>query len=434
NQGINLKYKIDSMGSSWTTDLSFTLSPNTADQQFATQFYQPSYPAIAGDGSLKNKLQFFTAQTNLVEKINKDITLETGLKSSLVNYSNSTDYYYQSGSARVKDMVRTGSYNYKENINAAYLQASKNFSGVVLKVGIRMENTNMTGNQIIPKDTSFNIHRTDMFPYVYLSRSLMKIAGYDLKGYLVYRRTITRPAYEYLNPSPRYVDPYLFESGNPTLRPQFTQNLEANISVDERPIFAIGVNNTKDIFTQVVYTIDSSKRVSTRTYDNLGNNKEIYFRALGAIPPGKKYFFVIGVQYNHNFYQGQYENKPLEFKRGSYTIFTYQTFKITPLTQLTLNGFVRFNGQLQFYELSTFGSLNMSLSQQFLKKKMVITLSGNDLFYTNNNHFILKQGSVNASGFRESDSKRFGLTIRYNFGIRKKDENNLFNVDSPEKG
>jgi hypothetical protein len=159
----------------------------------------------------------------------------------------------------------------------------------------------------------------------------------------------------------------------------------------------------------------------------------MYFRALGAIPPGKRYFFVLGTQYNHNFYEGLYQNKPLSYKRGSWTIFTYQTFKITPLTQFTLNGFARFKGQIQFYELSTFGALNMSLSQQLLNKKLIVTLSANDIFYTNNNNFSLQQGTVNASGFRKSDTRRFGLNLRYNFGFRKREENNIFNIESPER-
>jgi hypothetical protein len=261
----------------------------------------------------------------------------------------------------------------------------------------------------------------------------MKIAGYELRAYLVFRRTISRPSYEYLNPFPRYIDQYLNEVGNPSLRPQFTYNYEANISVDERPLLAIGINNTKDIFTQVIYQADTSRSMAYRTYDNLGSNKEVYFRALGAIPPGKKYFFVAGAQYNHNFYDGLYENSPLTFKRGSWTVFTYHTLKLTPLTQLSLNGFARFNGQLQFYELSTFGSLNLSVSQQFLKKKLTVTLSANDIFFTNKNEFTIKQGTVNASGFREGDTRRVGLNIRYNFGFRKReDNNNIFNVD-PER-
>ena len=433
SQGVTAKYKIDSTGSEWSTDISYNYSPTNSDQTFVSTFIFPVFPTSGGDGKLKTQLNFFSVQTNLLYKLLKKLTIETGVKTSIVGFNNTSDYFRESSGSRIKDLRRTSAYKYNENINAAYLQASKTISGIVFKAGTRVENTNMKGNQIIPNDTSFTIHRTDLFPYVYISRSLMKIMGYELRAYLVYRRTISRPGYQLLNPSQRYVDPYLFETGNPSLRPQFTQNYEANISVDERPILAIGVNDTKDIFTNVVYQADSNRSVSYRTYDNLGKNKEIYFRGLGAIPPGGKYFIVAGVQYNHNFYNGLYENKPLLFKKGSWTIFTYQTLKVTPTTQLQLNGFARFNGQLQFYELSSFGALNFNVTQQMMKRKLIVSASINDIFLTNRNNFTIQQGSLAASGFRRSDTRRFGLNLRYNFGFRKKEDNNLFNLESPEK-
>jgi hypothetical protein len=230
------------------------------------------------------------------------------------------------------------------------------------------------------------------------------------------------------------VDQYLTEAGNPSLRPQFTQNYEANVSVDERPILAIGVNDTKDIFTSVIYQADSSLSQAYRTYDNLGKNKEWYLRGLGAIPPGRRYFFVFGAQYNHNAYQGLYENKPLAFKKGTWTFFTYHTFKIDKRSVITLNGFMRLKGQQQFYELGSFGALNSSVNRKFFKEKMIVTLSVNDMFFTNKNSFTIKQGSVDASGYREADTRRFGINLRYNFGIRKREEGtNMFNVESPEK-
>ena len=128
-----------------------------------------------------------------------------------------------------------------------------------------------------------------------------------------------------------------------------------------------------------------------------------------------------------------YEGKPLLFNKGSWTIFTYQTLKITPTTQFTLNGFARFKGQLQFYELSSFGALNLSVTQQLMKRKLIVSASLSDVFLTNRNDFTLQQGSISASGFRRSDTRRFGLNLRYNFGFRKKEDNNLFNLDSLEK-
>jgi iron complex outermembrane recepter protein len=432
SQSLSLKYKIDSSGSEWTTDVSNVFSPSESQQAFVNTYKSPVSAVIGGNGNIDTRFEFYSVASNALLKMPKKLSLETGFKSTFANFSNNTAYTRQVNGTVSIDKFRTASFKYKENINAGYVQASKNFNGIILKVGTRLENTNMEGHQLVPTDTSFSIHRTDLFPYVYLSRSLMKIMTYDLRAYLVYRRTINRPSYELLNPFPRYIDQYLFETGNPSLRPQFTQNYEANISVDERPIFALGVNDTKDIFTNVIYQADSSKSLAYRTYDNLGTNKETYFRLLGAIPPGKRYFIVVGGQYNHNKYNGLYEGKPLTFTRGSWSIFSYQTLKITKTTQLTVNGFARFNGQLQFYELSSFGALNMSLTQQLLKRKLTITLSGTDILFTNNNQFTINQGSVNAAGYREADTRRVGLNIRYNFGLRKREENNMFNIESPE--
>lgn len=423
--GVELLYKIDTLDSEWETDLFHNYTRNEAEQVFATYFDDPFRSITGGDGTSNNTRNLITLKSDLVLKMKKRFTFESGFKTSLVLFRSETNYFRDVQGVREKDNRRTNTFHYDENINALYLQGSKTMGkNIILKVGTRLENTNMEGKQLIPSDTTFKIHRTDLFPYVYLSKNIMKIAGYDLRAYLVYRRTINRPVYEQLNPFVRFIDQYLSETGNPSLRPQFTQNFEANISVDERPILAVGVNDTKDIFTNVIYQADSSQSQAYRTYDNLGKNREWYFRGLGAIPPGGRYFFVVGAQYNHNFYQGLYENKPLAFKKGTWTMFTYQTFKLDKKSMLTFNGFYRLKGQQQFYELSSFGAFYASINRRFMQDKLVLTLSLSDIFSTNKNDFTINQGSVKASGYRLSDTRRIGINLRYNFGIRKREENN----------
>ncbi len=431
--GVESKLKIDSVGSEWTNDTFFTHSENVSNQDFTTYYYIPVFPGTGGDGTATNHRNYFTGRSDLKLKMKKKFTFETGVQATVLTNNSVTNYFRETGGTRSKDASRTNTFHYNQYINSAYIQGSKTLGkDFVAKFGTRLENTNMQGRQFIPGDTSFSIHRTDLFPYVYLSKNLVKIAGYDLRAYLVYRRSIRRPSYDQLNPFRRYVDEFMSETGNPSLRPQFTQNYEANISVDERPILAIGINETKDIFTNVVYQSDTSSKQAYRTYDNLGKNKEWYFRGLGALPPGGKYFFVLGAQYNYNFYQGIYENKPLSFKKGTWTFFTYQTFKIDKRSVISLNGFLRLNGQQQFYELTTFGNLNASVNRKFLKDKLIVTASISDLFASNKNNFKMSQGSITASGFRQSDTRRFGINFRYSFGIRKKEENNnMFNAEPP---
>lgn len=433
NQGINLKYKIDTTGSDWVTDVSYNYSPSTTQQDFTTAYTRPVAALLQGDGYIDYQYHLLTMQSDLTKKLPDNLSLEAGLKSTNVWFTNNSVYHNTFGGNRVVDGFRTRRYSYTEHIHAAYVQASKTMFGFTLKLGTRAEHTDMNGQQRIPADTSFLLRRTDLFPYAYLSRKIMSVASYEVRAFLIYRRTINRPAYEYLNPFPRYIDPYLFETGNPTLRPQFTHNYEANISVEERPLFALGYNDTRDIFTQVVYQSPNDRSQAYRTYDNLGRNKETYLRLMGAIPPGKVYFFVIGGQYNYNIYEGLYEGQPLLFKRGSWSAFTYHRLKLAKATTLSLNGFARFNGLAQFYELGSFGALNISLNQKFLDNKLSVTLNAQDVFFTNNNKFVLDQGSVYATGLRNADTRRFGINISYNFGFRKKEDNNMFNVESPER-
>ena len=428
NQSVRSKLKLDSLGGEWTVDVSYNLIRANTEQDYNNTLLAGGLVS-KGAGDFSNDRDFYTYQTDYKKK-QFGITMEAGLKSSILTFRNNANYQKDLNGIAVKDAFRTSAYNFKEQINAAYLQGSKTWGAVILKFGTRIEQTIMQGKQRIPSDTSFSLNRTDAFPYVFLSRKLFTISGYEMRGYLVYRKTISRPSYEYLNPFPKYIDPFLYESGNPSLKPQFTSNYEANISVDDKPIFAFGVNETKDIFTNVVYQSPNNKQIAYRTYDNLGKSKETYFRGIAVIPPGKAFFAVLGAQYNHNVYNGIYEQKPIVFDKATWTFFTFQSLKLGKLSTFTINGFWRTNGQQQFYELDNFGQLNSSLNRQFLNKKLTVTLSMNDIFFTNKNTFTLRQGSIYAVGLRESDSRRWGINIRYNFGIKPKEQKmDMFNSE-----
>ena len=419
NQSFRSKYKLDTLSGEWITDISVNYSEAATHQNYANQIGVNLGSSGAGDfGNYKTS---FIAQTDLKKKW-KGITLETGIKTSILQFDNHAKYTKTIAGITQPDLFRTSNYSFKEQVNAGYLQASKTWGAFILKLGSRVEQTIMEGRQYIPKDTNFSVNRIDPFPYVYLSRKIITIMGYEMRGYLVYRKTISRPSYDFLNPFARYIDPYTYEIGNPLLKPQFTTNYEANISVDDKPIFAYGVNETKDIFSSVVYTSPLDKQLSYRTYDNLGRNKEIYFRAIGVIPPGKKFFAVVGVQYSRNIYNGLYENQPFSFDRGSYTFFTFQSLKLDTRSTIAINGFWRTNGQQQFYELENFGQLNATINRQFLYKKLTVTLSANDIFFTNKNTFVLNQGSIRSNGYRENDTRRYGINFRYNFGFKPKEK------------
>ena len=420
---FSAKYKIDTTGSEWTAAFDYNYYRNRNTQLYKNYSYLPAKPTVSGDGANNNDKNIFVFQTDLTLKFPKSLTLEAGFKATISNSENSSNYFKDTGNnIKFVDVFQTNTFKYNEKIIAAYLQVSKTFLGFTVKPGLRLEITDISGKQLIPKDTSLLLKRTDVFPYLFIKHKLFKLFGFPLIGNAIYRRSIRRPYYEILNPYPKYIDQYLFDVGNPKLKPQFTTNYEINVTYDNIPVLALGINNTKDIFSNVTYQ-DNITKIAYRTYDNLGKNKEFYAKVIGGIPPGGKYFFYVGVLYNFNRYNGFYEGFPLNYKRGSWTFFMFQEFKATKTLTFNMQGFMRTKGLQNLYELNTFGGLFVSVNKSILKKKANVILSANDLLRTNHVSFSLQQGTVSAQGERFNDTRRLGLTFRYNFGITTKEEN-----------
>jgi iron complex outermembrane recepter protein len=417
-QTLSAKYKADSGKIEWNSSLSHNVYNYNNNQDYETVFNIPVVAGIVGNGKQNSNRNLLIAQTDFIWKPIKKFTIETGAKTNWLVYNNDAVFFKNN----TPDARRSNGFEYTESITSAYLQAAKTIEKLVLKTGVRMEHTNMQGTQLVPNTQKFTIKRTDFFPYAYLSRPIFTIMKYDLNAYLVYRKSISRPGYELLNPFSKFVDNYLSEVGNPNLQPQFTETYEANISFEDQPVLAFGQNRTKGIFTNVIYQNPNNPSEALRTYDNLGNNTENFFRFTIAVPPGGKYFGVVGGQRNFNTYKGLYQGSPLEFSNKSWNIYTYHQLKIDKLSTFTLQGWMQLGGLYQFYELNNFGQLNASINRQFLKRKLLITVNARDILYTNKTIFKLAQGNVLANGNRVSDSRRFGINIRYNFGIKKREE------------
>jgi outer membrane cobalamin receptor len=416
---ISTKYKIDSSGSNWENSLDINFSHATNGQDYNDIFLLPPANTKYGDGTTHTRRNTVAFKSDLLLKLKSGYTIETGTKLSFSNNRNDAAYFADTAGIRFVDVFQSNNFRYKENIAAIYFQVSKTFAGFTLKPGLRLEYTDIRGHQLYPFDTGFAIKRTDLFPYVYLRHQITKLFGFMLTGNAIYRKSITRPSYDQLNPYPKFIDQYTFDIGNPGLQPQFTTNYEFNIMADEYPVFSAGLNDIKDIFNNLTYQKGTTL---FRTYDNLGKNKEFYLRATGGIPPGKKYFFYAGVQLNSVHYNGEYASAPFHFTKSSWTFFMFHNYKPMPTLNLSLSGFMRTNSVINFFQLKTFGGLSFSANKSILQKRMNIVVAVNDILRTNRNQFVVNVPGFMATGMRYGDTRRVGLTLKYNFGMKPKEE------------
>jgi hypothetical protein len=420
---LNSKCKIDTMGSEWIQALEFLHFNYRNNQQYDYQ-YTPTLPnaTLGGYGNNTNRKNNFSYQSDLTLKSVAHYTIETGLKISYSKSDNKADFFQLlSGNISTPDLFQTNTYQFREVIGAAYGQLSRTVKGFTIKPGLRLEYTYINGRQSIPTDTGFLIRRTDLFPYLYVRHKLFKMYGQTLMGSAIFRKSIRRPYYESLNPYPRYVDQFLYEAGNPVLKPQFTTTYEINVTFNEIPVLAAGLNNSRDLISNVIYQ-DTITKVGFRTFDNLGANKEFYGRLIGGIPPGGKYFFYLGGVFTWSQFEGYYQGFPLNYKRGSVTCFTFHEYKFTKTFSASMQAFMRINGLQNFYELNNFGGMTLSLTKNFFNRKLSAVLAMNDVFRTNRVSFQFDRNGQQIAGQRINDTRRLGLTLRYNFGIKPKEE------------
>jgi iron complex outermembrane receptor protein len=416
-------YKLDTANSNINFKISAGQSWNDVEQNYDNIFTFPLFPSISGLGDIDRERKYLMSQMDITKQFTKDFRLETGLKSNLQKFESNADFKIKNGEEYISDIARNNAYIFNESLFAAYGQVSNNFENKIsLTTGARLETTDMSGLQQIPSDTSFKVKRADLFPFLFLSRELIKIAGYSMKGFLTYRKTLSRPGYQNLNPAVRVIDNYNYQAGNPGLRPQFTNNVEFKIGFDDVEVLAFGKNYTSGIISNVLYNDPENPDLTVNTFDNIGKTDETYFKFTGALPPVFKYFFVLGGQYNHLKYNGLYNGAPISFTRGSWQFFTFHRYKITPNTTITMQGFLLHKGQRNLTELGNFGQLNFGLNQKFLDKKLTVSIYARDVFRTMTTSFRLAQANILFAGEQYRDNQRYGATIRYNFGVSPKKE------------
>ena len=415
------KYKIDSLGSEWTNSIDYSYFKINSTQSYDNFTFLPRNQLLLGDGVISNDKDILVAKSDIVLKTKNKYTVETGLKFNYAASNNKALFFADTtGSQKYLNKFQTNTFKNTETIAAAYFQIAKTYKGISLKPGLRVEHTEIIGNQIVPSPTTqFVIKRTDIFPYVFVKSPLGKAFGFKLTGNFIYRKSITRPFYEALNPFPRYADQYTYDVGDPTLQPQLTSNFEFSVNANEFPIFSVGLNDITDIIQSLTY---SRGDTLFRTVDNLGRNKELYLRAIVGIPPGKKYFFYVGTMLNAINYKGIFNGENFAYKRLTTTIFTLHTYKFTPTFNVSVNGWMSINRVFNFFEVEPLGTLNLTANKVLFNKKFNVVFTLNDMLKTNRVRFAVDVPKFVGNGFQYADVRRVGIALKYNFGLKPKAE------------
>lgn len=344
-----------------------------------------------------------------------------GAKVSYVKTTNNFDRYNVLSNGKFLDTLRSNDFDYRENINAAYVNYNKQFKkGIMIQFGLRVENTNskgisdgyaLNGNMYSPYDSTFKRNYTDFFPSAAITLNKNPKNQWGLS----YSRRIDRPAYQDLNPFEFKLDEYTYQKGNTLLRPQYTNTISLTNTFLYKFTTRLSYSHVNDVFSQIVDTADLTKTFITKK--NLASQDMVSLNI--SIPLQFKWYSVFA---NINSYYTHYKanfgtGRTVDLDAYALNLYMQQTFKVAKTTTLELSGFYNSPSIWQgTFKSTAMGSVDFGVQQTFMKGKINAKASVTDIFHTlkwaGTSDFAGQYIHVNG-GF---ESRQLKLSFIYRFG------------------
>jgi outer membrane receptor protein involved in Fe transport len=257
---VNLVHKFGKTGRELSADLNY-LSYDGSNVQYLQSFiYQPD-DSLTGNNEffydLPSSMHIYTAKADYIHPLKGKGRLETGFKSSWVNNDNVSDYYRVFNNERLIDNGQSNHFKYRENINAAYVNAQKSWKYFGLQLGMRIENTIANGDQIgneVVEGSHFRKNYTKIFPALFLSYKL-DTTGTNTFSFAITKR-INRPNYQLLNEFLIFRDQYSYSTGNSMLNPQYQNRYEVKYQYKQLLRVGLSYNRFSDVIFQTTRVVD----------------------------------------------------------------------------------------------------------------------------------------------------------------------------------
>jgi outer membrane receptor protein involved in Fe transport len=417
NASINLNFRhiFDSTGTELTADVDYVKYDANKDQYFLNTSYTPTWVKKDFDesiGELPSDINIYSAKIDFSKPIKKGLKFETGVKSSYVNTENNAGYYLLQNGVKVIDYNRTNQFNYKENINAAYVNFNKEWKKWSVQAGLRLENTNVDGLQFgnpLRGDSSFTRSYTNLFPTVYVGYNPSEKNQFSAS----IGRRINRPDYEDLNPFLFYLDKYTYGKGNPFLKPQYTNTLELNHTYKQFLTTTINLSQSKDLFGD---TFEQRGFATVVSKSNFGTMNDVSLSVSAQVPVKKWWMMQLYTEGRYNQYKGFLYGEDLNVEATTFLANVTNQFTFKKGWSAELSGFYRTKGLEGQILIGGLGQVTSAVQKQVLKNKGTLKLAVRDMFNTMRPKGNIDFQNTRASFAQRQDNRVATISFTYRFG------------------
>jgi iron complex outermembrane recepter protein len=343
-----------------------------------------------------------------------------GKFSYVVSDNNFKRYDVFSPILKTLDIGKSNQYNYRENINALYVNYNRNWKSIQLQAGLRGEHTHSIGasyaitpNEVVDYNNvkKFDRNFINLFPSLGISFIKNPASTWNITA----GRRVDRPNYQDLNPFEFKIDEYSSRRGNTELIPQFSYNVALTNAYRNKLISKLGFSNVTNFIGRVVDTTERSKSfISPRniaTQNILALFESFQF--------GKKWYngiFTANAFYTNFKADFGGGNRVINTKAVAAIITMQNSFKLKKDWTLELNGNYNSHTVNAAAREKVKWGIDIGAQKLILKGLGNIKFSATDIFWTNFDRSLTAFGAQVIEGKFKRESRQFKLNFSYRFG------------------
>jgi len=417
NLSYNLNYKsvLDSAGSEISADVDYSRYNGKDIADYENDYFFANGNRIRPVNLIRNTtptqidIKAFKVDYNVA--LTKSIKLEAGLKSSWVKTDNDLRAEAFITNVWQNDPRRSNQFIYDENVNAAYTNINKQFKQTSVQLGLRIEQTNSTGNLITTNDVVKRSY-LDFFPTLFVQQTLSKNNQVGFS----YSRRIDRPGYDALNPFVYYLDQYTYNKGNPFLKPQYTNSFEVSYTFMQKYLLSLNYSSVSDVITQVLLP-DEDQKALYQTNANLAKNVSYGANLNVPIKVAKWWDMNTNLNLFHlSFEAPDLAGRALKTGKNSFQFKMQNSFTIVKGFTAELSG--SYESPIDYGTLSIGNRyfVDMGISKSFLNKKASLKLAMSDVFNTNEQHITSAYPGLKYALYQKNDTQMGRISFTYRFG------------------
>lgn len=367
------------------------------------------------------------AKLNYKHKLSEVTTIETGLQSnySFRNLNAVNKIFDKNLNDYVIDDKLTNQFDLRNNVYAGFISFTSQFAEFNYMLGLRGEYMDRLLEQKT-LDESFKFDKMDFFPSVNVSR---KIDDHQLQ--ISYSRRINRPNENILNPFPFFSDPNITVSGNPKLKPEYTDAIEFNYQKMFGGVFfstQTYYRKSKDSFTQT-FSTDSTGKLNI-IFNNYGNSDVYGAELSSSFSVAEIFRFDPSVNLFQTHLDGLVDGKSIVKDFFNWSARMNATVNLSADSRFMISGnYMKFVDAQS--ESEPFMQVSASLRQEFFNKAISLTLQARNLFKASDMKFTTTGSNFNGKAFIRPESPVFSLMFSYNFNNFKRTQRQNDNIDIP---